>query len=58
MERTGISAADARRRLEETSPQKRMVTVEEVAALALYLCSDEARGITGQGLNVDGGSLV
>jgi 3-hydroxybutyrate dehydrogenase len=58
VERTGISAAEARRRLEETSPQKRMVTAEEVAALALYLCSDEARGITGQGLNVDGGSVV
>jgi 3-hydroxybutyrate dehydrogenase len=58
VERSGISAADARRRLEDTSPQKRMVTAEEVAGLALYLCGDEARGITGQALNVDGGSLV
>jgi 3-hydroxybutyrate dehydrogenase len=58
VERTGITAADARRRLDDTSPQKRMVTAEEVAALALYLCSDDARGITGQALNVDGGSLV
>ena len=58
VERTGISSEEARRRLEEQSPQKRMVTPEEVAALALYLCRDEARGITGQALNVDGGSLV
>ena len=54
----GISAAEARRRLEDLSPQKRMVTAEEVAALALYLCSDDARGITGQALSVDGGTLV
>jgi 3-hydroxybutyrate dehydrogenase len=58
VERTGISATDARRHLEDTSPQKRMVTADEVAALALYLCRDDARGITGQALNVDGGSLV
>jgi len=57
-ERTGLSPAEARRRLEDASPQKRMVTVFEVAALALYLCSDDARGITGQALNVDGGTLV
>jgi 3-hydroxybutyrate dehydrogenase len=56
--KTGITPEEARRRLEEMSPQKRMVTVEEVAALAVYLCGDEARGITGQALNVDGGTLV
>ena len=58
VEKTGISAADARRRLEDLSPQKRMVTPDEVAALALYLCGDDARGITGQALNVDGGTVV
>ena len=47
-----------RKHLEEMSPQKRLVTSEEVAALVLYLCGDEARGITGQALNVDGGTLV
>jgi 3-hydroxybutyrate dehydrogenase len=57
-QKTGLSPADARRRLEEVSPQKRMVTAEEVAALALFLCGDEARGITGQALSVDGGTLV
>jgi enoyl-[acyl-carrier-protein] reductase (NADH) len=29
-----------------------------VAALALFLCGEEARGITGQGLNVDGGTVM
>jgi len=57
-EKTGGDAAAIRRRLEELSPQKRLVTAEEVAALVLYLCGDEARGITGQGLNVDGGTLM
>jgi 3-hydroxybutyrate dehydrogenase len=55
-EKTGRSPEEIRKHLEELSPQKRMVTSEEVAALVVYLCSDAARGITGQGLNVDGGS--
>jgi len=29
-----------------------------VAALILFLCGDEARGITGQALNLDGGSVL
>jgi 3-hydroxybutyrate dehydrogenase len=36
-------------------PTKRFVTPEEVAALALYLCREEARSITGANLSVDGG---
>ena len=36
-------------------PTKRFVTAEEVAALALFLCRDEARSITGANLTVDGG---
>lgn len=36
-------------------PTKRFVTPEEVAALALFLCRDEARSITGANLSVDGG---
>jgi 3-hydroxybutyrate dehydrogenase len=36
-------------------PTKRFVTPEEVAALALFLCREEARSITGANLNVDGG---
>lgn len=49
---------EIRKRLEQMSPQKRLMTAEEVASLVLYLCSDEARGITGQALNVDGGTAV
>jgi 3-hydroxybutyrate dehydrogenase len=36
-------------------PTKRFVTPEEVAALALFLCRDEAQSITGANLSVDGG---
>lgn len=36
-------------------PTKKFVTVEQVAALAIYLCRDEAENITGANLSVDGG---
>ena len=36
-------------------PTKRFVTPEEVAALAVYLCREEARSITGANLSMDGG---
>lgn len=42
----------------QASPQNRIFTVQEVTALALFLCSEEARGITGQALGIDGGMTV
>lgn len=36
--------------------QGRGQTTEEIAAAALFLCSDQASAITGQALNVDGGT--
>jgi 3-hydroxybutyrate dehydrogenase len=36
-------------------PTKRFVTPEEVASLALYLCSDGAASITGTNISMDGG---
>lgn len=36
-------------------PTKRFVEIEEVAALAVYLCSDAAKSITGTALPIDGG---
>jgi NAD(P)-dependent dehydrogenase (short-subunit alcohol dehydrogenase family) len=42
--------------LKKMSVQERLIEPEEIAALALYLASDDARGITGQSINVCGGS--
>ncbi len=39
-------------------PQKRLITVEEVASMAIYLSSEAAKGITGQTLVIDGGYTV
>ncbi|HEY0595499.1 3-hydroxybutyrate dehydrogenase [Sphingopyxis sp.] len=39
----------------DAQPTKQFVTVEQVAALAVFLCRDEAAGITGANLPVDGG---
>jgi NAD(P)-dependent dehydrogenase (short-subunit alcohol dehydrogenase family) len=36
----------------------RWQTVEDVAALAVFLASDRAKNITGQTLNVDGGQVM
>ncbi|HEY0044318.1 MAG TPA: 3-hydroxybutyrate dehydrogenase [Allosphingosinicella sp.] len=36
-------------------PTKKFVTVDEVAAFALFLCRDEAGSITGANLSMDGG---
>jgi 3-hydroxybutyrate dehydrogenase len=36
-------------------PQKQFVTIEQVAALGLFLCRDEANAITGANISVDGG---
>lgn len=39
----------------EAQPTKEFVTSEQVAALAVYLCSDDASQITGANLSIDGG---
>ncbi len=50
--------AEMFRELSEYQPIGRMAQPEEVAALALYLCSDEASFITGQAYPIDGGVLA
>lgn len=56
--RTGMSEAEARAYLASTSPQKRLVTPEEVARIAVFLAQEESGGITGQAINIDGGSVM
>ena len=56
--KTGKSADDALAAIKRMSPQNRLVTSEEVAALALLLASEDGRGINGQAINVDGGTVL
>jgi len=55
---TGRSADHARATLEGASPQGRMVEAEEVAALIGTLCGEASRGIHGQAIPVDGGTVM
>ena len=54
-EKTGRSAAEARKNLVSTNPQGRFIQPEEVAASVLWLCSEAAASITGQAISVSGG---
>jgi len=56
--KTGRSATDALEAIKRMNPQQRLVMPEEVAAVALLLASDEGRGINGQAINVDGGTVL
>ncbi len=56
--RTKLSEAEARATLEKSSPQNRLITSEEVAHVVLMLVDENARGITGQAINVDGGAVM
>lgn len=56
--KTGKTTDEARDVLNRMSPQNRLVTPEEVAALALLLASHEGRGINGQAINIDGGTVL
>jgi len=47
-----------RRRIEETIPLRRIATAEDVAGPILFLCTPLARHITGEVLNVNGGSVL
>ncbi len=42
----------------EDIPQARLGEPDDVTGLVLFLCSDEARYITGQAINVDGGKVM
>ena len=71
--RTGMLVSDLTRRAAErgdnrpieelvgdiaaTYPQKRIIEPEEIAALAVFFCRDDARGLTMENINVAGGSL-
>ena len=52
----GISVAEASKNLiAEKQPAQEFVTVDQLGDLAVYLCSDAAKTMTGISLPVDGG---
>jgi 3-hydroxybutyrate dehydrogenase len=57
-ERTGRSPEEILQIIEQGNPQGRLITPEEVAAVAVLLASDSSRGITSQAINVDGGEVL
>jgi 3-hydroxybutyrate dehydrogenase len=54
--RDGTSVREAEHDLlAEKQPSKRFATPEQIGGLVLFLCSDDAREITGSPLSIDGG---
>lgn len=54
----GVSVDQIRAGIQAPLPLKTFSTPEDVANLALFLASDQARTITGQSVNVDGGLIM
>lgn len=57
-DKTGQSSQEARAALAAFSPQGRLMSPSEVAALVAYLCSEAARGVSGQAIAIDGGETA
>ncbi|MGB5863572.1 MAG: SDR family oxidoreductase, partial [Sulfitobacter sp.] len=57
MEKTGMSAQDAVKTITKGNPQRRLIDPQEVAATALWLCSDAAQSINGHALSMSGGEI-
>ena len=53
--RTGISLAEAKDRIAESYPMRRVSTPQDIAEMVCFLASERGRQITGQDLAVDGG---
>ena len=53
----GISEKEIVEKVLGRSLQQRVLEPDEVAAMAVYLASDDARGITGQAFNICGGRI-
>jgi len=58
VERAQVTPEEARRRLAGYSPQQRLIQPDEVARLVAYLASEDARGVNGQAIAIDGGSVT
>jgi NAD(P)-dependent dehydrogenase (short-subunit alcohol dehydrogenase family) len=57
VEREKITEAEAIARMDASIPLRRSNTGDDIANMAAFLASEEARNITGQSFNVDGGLM-
>jgi 3-hydroxybutyrate dehydrogenase len=53
----GRSPQEAMAEIARGNPQQRMLQPQEIAALAIFLCSDLAKGITMENIQITGGAL-
>lgn len=57
VDKTGRDAEEVRKELADRSPQHRFADAEEIAAMCIFLASEEARSVNGQAISVCGGEL-
>ena len=55
--RAGISEAEARDIMVKTNAHKRLISTEEVAEAALWLCSEMSGSVNGQAIQIAGGEV-
>jgi 3-hydroxybutyrate dehydrogenase len=53
----GRTLEDAMAEIAASNPQQRIIQPDEVAALAAFLCREEAKGITMENIQISGGAL-
>ena len=56
--RTRRTPEQARAALEDLSPQRRLFGTDEVAHVVAMLCADDARGVNGQAIAIDGAQTM
>lgn len=56
--RTRRTTEQARAALEELSPQRRIFGVDEIAHVVAMLCAEDARGVNGQAIAIDGAQTM
>jgi sorbitol-6-phosphate 2-dehydrogenase len=54
----GVQPEEVRPYLESKIPMGRLCTAEDVARTAVFLASDDAAYITGQAINITGGTVM
>ena len=53
----GRTVSEAMAEIASQNPQQRIIQPQEIATLAVFLCRDEAQGITAENIQITGGAL-